>query len=76
MLKEEFIDQMQLSGVYLRMPDAKLKQIDHELDKLVAQLPSAKEKYDWNLFPSELRPKVLAKRIKKPVVKEIDVDSR
>lgn len=65
-----------MSGAYLKMPDAKLKQSDHEIDKLVAQLPNTKEKFDWHLFPSELRPKFLAKRIKKPTVKEIDVDSR
>lgn len=67
---------MHLSGAYLKMPESKLKEPDHEIDKLVAQLPSTKEKFDWSLFPTELRPKVSAKRLKKAIVKEIDVETR
>lgn len=65
---------MQLSGAYLKAPE--LKQLDHELNQLVAQLPNTKEKFDWKLFPSELRPKATAKRVKRPVVKEVDIESR
>lgn len=67
---------MQLSGSYLKMPESKTNQPEQEIDKLVAQLPSTKEKYDWLLFPSELRPKMLAKRVKKKVVKEVNVEQR
>lgn len=67
---------MQLSGTYLKMPEDKANQPEQQIDKLVAQLSSAKEKFDWKLFPSELRPKVLANRVKKKVVKDIDIAER
>ncbi|KAJ8967391.1 hypothetical protein NQ314_002897 [Rhamnusium bicolor] len=75
-LRQDFIDHMQLSGSYLNMPENKKNQPEQAIDKLVAQLPSAKEKYDWTLFPSELRPKMLAKRVKKKVVKEVNLEER
>lgn len=67
---------MQLSGCYIKMPENKTKQPEQEIDKLVAQLHSAKEKYDWALFPSELRPKMLARRVKKKEVKEVNIEQR
>ena len=76
-LKQDLIDHMQLSQSYLKMPYDKNKQPEQEIDKLVAQLPSVKEKYDWKLFPSELRPKVLAHRVNKAKVsKSVDVQQR
>ncbi|XP_018578560.1 DNA-directed RNA polymerase III subunit RPC7-like [Anoplophora glabripennis] len=75
-LRQDFIDHMQLSGSYIKLPKNKNNQPEQEIDKLVAQLPTVKEKYDWALFPSELRPKMLAKRIKKKVVKEVNVEQR
>ncbi|CAH1117363.1 unnamed protein product [Phaedon cochleariae] len=74
-LRQDFIDHMQLSGTYLKMPQNK-SHPEQEIDKLLAQLPSAKEKFDWSLFPSELRPKVMAKRIKKKPVKEVNIEQR
>ncbi|CAG9860094.1 unnamed protein product [Phyllotreta striolata] len=75
-LRQDFIDHMQLSGSYLKLPGNKTKP-EQEIDKLVAQIPSTKEKYDWRLFPSELRPKVSIKRsIKKGTTKEVDVEQR
>lgn len=74
-LRQDFIDHMQLSGSYLKLPENKTIQKDQEIDKLVAQLPNAKEKYDWALFPSELRPKLLAKKVRK-VVKEVNIEQR
>ncbi|KAJ8960149.1 hypothetical protein NQ318_003869 [Aromia moschata] len=73
-LRQDFIDHMQLSGSYLKMPEAKSNEPQQEIDRLVAQIPNAKEKYDWSLFPSELRPKMLAKRTKKKAVKEVNVE--
>ncbi|KYB26491.1 hypothetical protein TcasGA2_TC033736 [Tribolium castaneum] len=75
-LKQDLIDHMQLSPSYLKLPHDKNKQPEQEIDKLVAQLPSVKEKYDWTLFPSELRPKVLAKRVAKKVEKNVDVQQK
>lgn len=75
-LRQDFIDHMQLSGSYIKLPENKSKQPEQEIDKLVAQLPSAKEKYDWTLFPVELRPKMLAKRVKKNVDKEVNIEQR
>ncbi|XP_050296255.1 DNA-directed RNA polymerase III subunit RPC7-like [Anthonomus grandis grandis] len=75
-LRQDFIDHMQLSPSYLKLPDSKNKQPEQEIEKLVAQLPTSKQKYDWSLFPSELRPKMLAKRIKKTQIKEVDVVER
>ncbi|XP_060528316.1 DNA-directed RNA polymerase III subunit RPC7-like [Cylas formicarius] len=65
LLKQDLMDHMQLSPCYLKMPENKKSQPEQEIDKLVAQLPNAKEKYNWKLLPVELRPKVLAKRMKK-----------
>lgn len=67
---------MQLSPSYLKLPHDKNKEPEQEIDKLVAQLPSVKEKYDWRLFPAELRPKVLAKRLKSKSDKNVDVQQR
>lgn len=76
-LKQDLIDHMQLSPSYLKMPHDKNKRPEQEIDKLVAQLPSVKEKYDWKLFPSELRPKIMAKRVnKEKVAKSVDVQQR
>ncbi|XP_076266989.1 RNA polymerase III subunit G [Rhynchophorus ferrugineus] len=74
-LRQDFIDHMQLSPSYLKLPVSKTaNQPEQEIDKLVAQIPSAKEKYDWSLFPSELRPKALAKRLKNPMGKQADIN--
>lgn len=77
-LRQDFIDHMQLSSSYIRLPETKMNQPEQEIDKLVAQLPNTKEKYDWSLFPVELRPKMLAKRVKKKTVqtKEVNVQER
>lgn len=76
LLRQDFIDHMQLSGSYLKIPGSK-SQPEQEIDKLVAQIPNAKEKYDWKLFPSELRPKMMVKRvIKKENAKEVNVQQR
>jgi len=77
-LRQDFIDHMQLSASYLRMLESKTNQSEQEIDKLVAQLPSTKEKYDWTLFPAELRPKMLAKRVKKKggVKKDINIEEK
>lgn len=70
------MDQLHLSPSYIRMPESKTNQLEQEIDKLVAQLPQIKEQYDWNLFPSELRPKMLAKRTKKIVPKDINITEK
>lgn len=63
LLRQDFIDRMQLSAAYLKMP-CKETQPNKQIDRLVAQLPSAKDKYDWSLLPAELRPKLLARKEK------------
>nr|CAI5817191.1 unnamed protein product [Callosobruchus analis]CAI5820010.1 unnamed protein product [Callosobruchus analis] len=75
-LRQDFIDRMQISGSYLKMPECKFNQAEQTIDKLVAQLPKVKEKFDWRLFPSELRPKAMAKRVKKKVEKVVNVEQR
>nr|CAH7760176.1 unnamed protein product [Callosobruchus chinensis] len=76
-LRQDFIDRMQISGSYLKMPECKLNQAEQTIDKLVAQLPRVKEKFDWRLFPSELRPKAMAKRVKKKVeLSVVNVEKR
>lgn len=75
LLRQEFIEHMQLSPAYLKMRDDR-KQSDKAIDKLVAQLPSAKEKFDWKLLPNELRPKLIANKLKKNVEKAVDVNQR
>lgn len=75
LLRQEFIEHMQLSPAFLKMKDDR-KQRDKTIDKLVAQLPSAKEKFDWKLLPHELRPKLVPGRLKKKVDKQIDVNQR
>lgn len=67
---------MQTSGAYLKMPEDRKGKPRHEIDRLLAQLPNVKEKFDWQLFPTELRPKVVAKRMKLKDVKSIDIESR
>lgn len=75
-LRQDFVDHMQLSSAYLKLPQ-ETKQPEKEIDKLVAQLPAAKEKFDWTLFPAELRPKMLAKRVKKPEKQsEVNVEEK
>ncbi|KAL3288309.1 hypothetical protein HHI36_002757 [Cryptolaemus montrouzieri] len=73
LLKQDFIHHMQLSPSYLKMPEKKGNEFQQEIDKLVAKISVKKEKYHWNLFPSELRPKLFAKRIKDRSAKDIDV---
>lgn len=69
---------MHLSGAFVKTPESKDTQLINEIDKLVAQLPDAKEKFDWKYFPTELRPKVVVKHCKKEGVvnKDIDIRSR
>lgn len=63
-LRQDFIDHMQLSASYTNLSNRKSAKIGEQptIDRLVAQLPSNREKYDWSLFPTELRPKLSAKR--------------
>lgn len=75
-LRQDFIDHMELSGAYLKMPENKSVQPEQEIDKLVAQITSTKEKFDWTLFPSELRPKMFAKRLKVKNINEINMENR
>lgn len=58
------------------MHESNLMNSGHEIDKLVAQLPSTKEKFDWSLFPTELRPKMTGKRTKKNVIQEVDIETK
>lgn len=75
-LRQDFIDHMQLSGSYIRMLESKT-QTEQAIEKLVAQIPNTKEKYDWRLFPSELRPKMLVKRLaKQDKAKEVNIEQR
>lgn len=67
---------MQLSPAYLKMPVNRDKEPEQAIERLVAQLPTAREKFDWKLFPTELRPKLSSKKIKRKVVKEVDVNER
>lgn len=67
---------MQLSPAYLKMPVSSNKQSEQAIDKLVAQLPTAKEKFDWKLLPTELRPKLKGKKLVPKVVKRVDIDQR
>ncbi|KAH1000818.1 hypothetical protein HUJ04_013103 [Dendroctonus ponderosae] len=78
LLRQDFIDRMQLSAAYLKMPSKEKTQPNQEIDRLVAQLPSAKDKYDWSLLPAELRPKLLARKVKEvPVAtKSINVQEK
>lgn len=78
MLKQDIIDHMNLSSAYLKMNKAKENHAEQEIDKLLSQLPkTTKEVFDWNFFPSELRPKLSAKRfLKRNIKKEVDVNSR
>lgn len=69
---------MHLSGAYIKPPESKENKPLNEIEKLVAQLPSAKENFDWRYFPTELRPKIIVRRVgKKPEAnKEIDINTR
>lgn len=58
------------------MPENKSIQPEQEIDKLVAQITGTKEKFDWTLFPAELRPKMYAKRLKAKGNKEVNVENR
>lgn len=64
-LRQDFIDHLQLSASYTNLTDRKSTKVAEQptIDRLVAQLPSNREKYDWSLFPAELRPKLSAKRL-------------
>lgn len=73
-LRQDFIDHMELSGAYLKMPESKSVQPEQEIDKLVAQITGTKEKFDWNLFPPELRPKMFAKRLKTKNTTEVNIE--
>lgn len=76
LLRQEFIEHMQLSPAYLKLREDR-KQRDKAIDKLVAQLPNTKEKFDWKLLPIELRPKLLPGNFKKTVQeKPVDVTQR
>lgn len=75
-LRQDFIDHMELSGAYLQMPENKNIQPEQEIDKLVAQITSTKEKFDWTLFPTELRPKMFAKRVKTNNKDEVNIENR
>lgn len=66
---------MQLSPAYLKMRDDR-KQRDKTIDKLVAQLPSSKEKFDWKLLPHELRPKLVPGKLRKKADKPVDINQR
>lgn len=77
LVRQEFIEHMQLSPAYLKMPDnQKNRQRDQRIDKLVAQLPNARVQFDWKLFPAELRPKLVPGKLRKKVVKQVDVNER
>lgn len=73
-MRQDIIDHIQLSTSYLRVPAAKAVKSDQQIDKLIAQLPAAKNDFDWELFPAELRPKVVAKRKNKKVLKEVNIE--
>lgn len=75
-LRQGFIEHMQLSPAYLKMPVNSNKQSQQAIDKLVAQLPAAREKFDWKLLPTELRPKMKGKKLVTKVVKQVDVVER
>lgn len=75
LLRQTLIEHMQLSPVYLKLPTDK-RQTDKTIDKLVAQLPGAKEKFDWKLLPQELRPKLVPGRLRKKVEKPVDINQR
>lgn len=74
-MRQELIEHMQLSPAYLKMREDK-KQSDKTIDKLVAQLSSVKEKFDWKLLPHELRPKLVPGKLRKKVEKQVDIDQR
>lgn len=67
---------MELSGAYIKLPESKSIQPEQEIDKLVAQITTTKEKFDWTLFPVELRPKMYAKRFKAKNNNEVNVEKR
>ncbi|CAH1133602.1 unnamed protein product [Ceutorhynchus assimilis] len=64
-LRQDFVDHMQLSSSYIRTPVEAKEQHKKEIDKILDQLQSgnAKDEYDWGMFPAELRPKSLAKKV-------------
>lgn len=67
---------MELSGAYLKMPESKNVQPEQEIDKLVAQITGTRENFDWTLFPTELRPKMFAKRSKAKKTNELNIENR
>ncbi|XP_025830802.1 DNA-directed RNA polymerase III subunit RPC7-like [Agrilus planipennis] len=75
-LKQGFIDRMNMSGAYLKPSEPNLKQSEQAIDKLLAQIPNTKEKFNWNFYPHELRPKLVAKKRIKTVEKKVDITSR
>lgn len=76
LLQQDFINRMQQSGAYIKAPAQQKKKLPQEIDKLLAQLPSTKEKFDWQMFPIELRPKLSAKRAHTKTIKVVDIESR
>lgn len=76
LLRQGLMEHMQLSPAYLKMPINRDKEPEQAIERLVAQLPMAKEKFDWKLYPTELRPKLSSKRIRRKVVKEVNVNER
>nr|XP_023020993.1 DNA-directed RNA polymerase III subunit RPC7 [Leptinotarsa decemlineata]XP_023020994.1 DNA-directed RNA polymerase III subunit RPC7 [Leptinotarsa decemlineata] len=76
-VRQNFIDRMQLSGSFLKLPENK-NQPERAIDKLVAQLPSAKEKFDWKRFPKELWPKSMAKKsvVSGKPVKDVNIEQK
>lgn len=75
-LRQNFLDIMQSSGAYLKMSENRVDKPQQEIDILLAQLQSAKEKIDYELLPIELRPKVVAKRSKTKNKQTVDIDTR
>lgn len=72
LVKQELIDRMQSSGAFMQVRESK-DSSQQKIDKLLAQLPSVREKFDWNLFPAELRPKAVPRRKKSIDSKDVDV---
>lgn len=75
-LRQGFIEHMQLSPVYLKMPISREKMPEQTIEKLVAQISGVKEKFDWKILPTELRPKVTARKIERKVIKNVDIVQR
>ncbi|XP_065169061.1 DNA-directed RNA polymerase III subunit RPC7 [Atheta coriaria] len=70
MLKQDFVDHIQSSPAHIKLAvkdDSQEVQAGMEpINKMLSQ-PVGKNSFDWAMFPSELRPKMIAKKFKKPV---------